>query len=71
MGDGLRPIGKPLDLPPYPKMPRAPHFYPDNEVDRMLERAKANTRSGKHTHIEYARYADDGAPRRREGVFMH
>jgi RNA-directed DNA polymerase len=30
-----------------------------NEVDRMLERAKANTRSGKYTHVEYARYADD------------
>ena len=30
-----------------------------NEVDRMLERAKKNTRSGKFIHIEYARYADD------------
>jgi RNA-directed DNA polymerase len=30
-----------------------------NEVDRMLERAKANTRSGKYTHVEYARFADD------------
>jgi RNA-directed DNA polymerase len=30
-----------------------------NEVDRMLERAKTNTRSGKFIHIEYARYADD------------
>jgi RNA-directed DNA polymerase len=30
-----------------------------NEVDRMLERAKANTRNGKYTHVEYARYADD------------
>jgi len=30
-----------------------------NEVDRMLERAKKNTRSGKYIHIEYARYADD------------
>jgi RNA-directed DNA polymerase len=30
-----------------------------NEVDRMLERAQALTRRGKHTQIEYARFADD------------
>ena len=30
-----------------------------NEVDRMLERAKQNTRNGKYIHIEYARFADD------------
>lgn len=30
-----------------------------NEVDRMLERAKATTDRGKLTCIEYARYADD------------
>jgi len=30
-----------------------------NEVDRMLERAKAVTRYGKYTGIEYARFADD------------
>src|SRR5882672_1028265 len=29
------------------------------EVDRMLERAKEVTRSGKYTDIEYARFADD------------
>jgi RNA-directed DNA polymerase len=29
------------------------------EVDKMLERAKEITRSGKYTYIEYARYADD------------
>ena len=29
------------------------------EVDRMLERAKATTRRGKYTYIEYARFADD------------
>ncbi len=29
------------------------------EVDRMLERAKAVTRSGKYTALEYARFADD------------
>jgi RNA-directed DNA polymerase len=29
------------------------------EVDRMLERAKAVTRSGKYTRMEYARFADD------------
>ncbi len=29
------------------------------EVDRMLERAKAVTRSGKYTYVEYARFADD------------
>ena len=30
-----------------------------NEVDRMLERAKAVTRYGKYTALEYARFADD------------
>jgi RNA-directed DNA polymerase len=30
-----------------------------NEVDRMLERAKAVTRRGRYTYIEYARFADD------------
>lgn len=30
MGAGLRAIGKPMDLPPYPKITRAPHFYPDH-----------------------------------------
>jgi len=30
-----------------------------NEVDRMLERAKQVTRSGRYTYVEYARYADD------------
>ena len=29
------------------------------EVDKMLERAKAVTRRGKYTHVDYARYADD------------
>ena len=29
------------------------------EVDRMLERAKAVTRYGKYTSVEYARFADD------------
>jgi RNA-directed DNA polymerase len=40
------------------------------EVDRMLERAKAVTRMGRRTAIEYCRFADDSAPRRREGVLM-
>jgi RNA-directed DNA polymerase len=30
-----------------------------NEVDEMLERAKATTRYGQYTVIDYARYADD------------
>jgi RNA-directed DNA polymerase len=30
-----------------------------HEVDAMLERAKAVTRDGKSTYVEYARYADD------------
>jgi RNA-directed DNA polymerase len=30
-----------------------------NEVDKMLEAAKEVTRNGKHTQIEYARFADD------------
>ena len=29
------------------------------EVDRMLERAKAVTRCGKYTYVEYVRFADD------------
>ena len=29
------------------------------EVDAMLERAKAVTRNGEHTYVEYVRYADD------------
>jgi RNA-directed DNA polymerase len=42
-----------------------------NEVDRMLERAKTVTRYGKYTALEYARFADDGAPRwRREETVM-
>ena len=35
-----------------------------NEVDKMLEKAKEVTKNGKYTNIEYARYADDCAPRR-------
>ena len=38
--------------------PLLSNLYLD-EVDRMLERAKLNTRSGKVAHIEYARFADD------------
>jgi RNA-directed DNA polymerase len=30
-----------------------------NEVDCMLEKAKATTRQGKYTQVEYARFADD------------
>ena len=30
-----------------------------NEVDRMLERAKATTREGQYTYVEYVRWADD------------
>ena len=30
-----------------------------NEVDTMLERAKADTRRGRFTYVEYARFADD------------
>ena len=29
-GAGLRPIGKPMDAPPYPTIMRALHFYPDS-----------------------------------------
>jgi len=29
------------------------------EIDAMLERAKAVTRNGAHTYVEYVRYADD------------
>ena len=41
-----------------------------NEVDRMLERAKETTRSGRYTHVEYARWADDRVPRRHEEKAM-
>src|ERR1700748_1815855 len=34
-----------------------------NEVDKMLERAKAVTRREQWTAVEYARFADDCAPR--------
>lgn len=30
-----------------------------NEVDRMLEKAKAVTKQGEYTYVEYARFADD------------
>ena len=30
-----------------------------NEVDRMLEKARATTRRGKYTYVQYARFADD------------
>src|ERR1039457_4015688 len=33
MGAGLRPGGKPSDVPPYPYMLRAPHFYPDHSTN--------------------------------------
>src|SRR5262245_8266922 len=39
-----------------------------NEVDKMLEKAKETTGNGKYTYVEYARYADAGAPRRLEGA---
>ena len=29
MGDGMRPLGKLTDTPPYPTITRASHFYPD------------------------------------------
>jgi RNA-directed DNA polymerase len=35
------------------------------EVDCMLEKAMVTTRRGKYTHVQYARFADDRAPRRR------
>jgi RNA-directed DNA polymerase len=34
-----------------------------NEVDKMLERAKEVTRQGQWVTVEYARFADDCAPR--------
>ena len=34
-----------------------------NEVDQMLERAEAVTRRERWTALEYARFADDRAPR--------
>ena len=34
-----------------------------NEVDQMLERAKEVTRYERWTAVEYARFADDRAPR--------
>jgi hypothetical protein len=34
-----------------------------NEVDKMLEKAKEVTREGPWMRVEYARFADDCAPR--------
>ena len=34
MGVGLRPTGKPLDLPPNPTPVRASHFYPDGAAGK-------------------------------------
>ena len=39
-----------------------------NEVDKMLEKAKKVTIQEKYTYIEYARFADDSAPRRRRAA---
>ena len=36
-----------------------------NEVDRMLEKARKVTHRGRWTAVEYVRFADDRAPRRR------
>jgi len=33
------------------------------EVDRMLEKAIQTTRCGRYTAVQYARFADDCAPR--------
>ena len=33
------------------------------EVDRMLEKAIETTRRGEYTNVQYARFADDRAPR--------
>ena len=30
-----------------------------NEIDRMLEKARATTQRGRYTHVQYARFADD------------
>src|SRR5436853_1928729 len=38
-----------------------------NEVDKMLERAKEVTRYERWTALEYARFADDRAPRAQRG----
>jgi RNA-directed DNA polymerase len=41
-----------------------------NEVDKMLERAIETTRYKQYAAVQYARFADDRAPRRREGGSM-
>jgi RNA-directed DNA polymerase len=41
-----------------------------NEVDKILEKAQEVTWYRELAMIEYARFADDRAPRRREGVLM-
>jgi RNA-directed DNA polymerase len=42
-----------------------------NEVDRLLEKAMAVTCFGQYTRVQYARFADDSAPRWSEGGFMN
>jgi len=39
------------------------------EVDEMLEEAREFTRRGKYTHLEYARFADDGVPRAQRRIY--
>ena len=41
MGAGLRPIGKSMESPPDPTMLRAPHFYPNQEVQVPPPRTSA------------------------------
>lgn len=35
LGAGLRPIGKPMELPPDPTVACAPHFYPDHMREQL------------------------------------
>ena len=37
LGAGLRPIGKLMEMPPYPTVACAPHFYPDREITKALD----------------------------------
>ena len=44
MEDGLRPLGKPMDSPPYPTIMRAPHFYPDCAREAFAPNGAASSR---------------------------
>jgi hypothetical protein len=54
LGAGLRPIGKPMELPPDPTVACAPHFYPD--LFRGLSTVETSSREPPSTRKEETRW---------------